>query len=93
MTRRPVEWRGLVVRLSGGSCRCCNKPSPKRPTEFGPGTVGKIRVMAARESRGECLWHPGDAKTQRDDGACLTTPTAGPVDLLDWFAGEVRGLG
>jgi len=36
------------------------KPPPC-PTEFAPGTLGKVAVLAERARLGTSLWHPLDA--------------------------------
>jgi hypothetical protein len=32
------------------------------PTEYRPGTAGKVRVLMERYASGKQLWHPSDAK-------------------------------
>ena len=36
---------------------------PKEPTHHPPGSDGKMAVMAERAERGECLFHPDDARS------------------------------
>lgn len=37
---------------------------PAEPTQYEPGSRGKIAVMRARVERGESLWHPQDNQAQ-----------------------------
>lgn len=41
------------------------KKASSGPTEFEPGSPGKVDVIKARLEAGEPLWHPEDAKPRR----------------------------
>lgn len=39
-----------------------DRPPPPEPTDWPPGSAGKVEVLAARVAAGVGLWHPDDAK-------------------------------
>ena len=54
------NWLPLSVRRAHRSVSGYAPPA-RRPTQFLPGTPGKVRVMAARCRRCEQIFHHGDA--------------------------------
>jgi hypothetical protein len=58
MSRTKVEGQDWRSARAGAAVA---RPLPPGPTRHGPGTRGKLVVLAWREEHGFALWHPGDA--------------------------------
>lgn len=44
-----------------------SRPTPPRPTDFLPGSEGKIRIMVERYEQGYAIWHPKDATYETEE--------------------------